>query len=66
MGIVVHVMQVAKQMELKILYVHVEANNRNASALYDSLGYALEEEEPLEAESVLRRPRRRLLSFWVS
>ena len=37
MGIVVHVVQVAKQMKLKKLYVHVEANNQNASALYDNL-----------------------------
>lgn len=58
-------LQVAKQMELQILFVHVEADNQSALALYNSLGYAVEEEESVEVESLLRRPRRILLSFWV-
>jgi len=58
-------LQVAKQMELQIVFVHVEADNVNALALYNSLGYAVEEEEAVEVESLLRRPRRMLLSFWV-
>jgi hypothetical protein len=36
-GIVVHVMHVAKKLELKILYTHAKENNWNALALYDSL-----------------------------
>jgi len=59
-------LQVATQMELRIVFVHVEADNVNALALYDSLGYAVEEEEAAEVESLLRRPRRMLLSCWVT
>lgn len=58
-------LQVAKQMELQILFVHVEADNVKALALYNSLGYVVEEEEAVEVESLLKRPRRILLSFWV-
>lgn len=58
-------LQVAKDMELQILFVHVEADNQSALMLYNSLGYAVEEEESVEVETLLRRPRRILLSFWV-
>lgn len=64
-ALMVAALKVAKQMELQILFVHVEADNVNALALYNSLGYAVEEEEAVEVESLLRRPRRMLLSFWV-
>jgi len=59
-------LQVAKQMHLRILYVHVEANNPPALALYKGLGYSLEQEESVEVETRLNRPRRLLLSFWVT
>lgn len=59
------VMQVAKHMELQIVFVHVEADNAGALALYNSLGYAVEDEEVVEVENLLRRPRRLLLSYWV-
>lgn len=62
-GIVVHVMHVAKKLELKILYTHVKENNWNALALYDSLWYVLEEEGPLEANNVFQRPRGGCLAF---
>lgn len=61
----VMVMQVAKHMELQIVFVHVEADNAGALALYNSLGYAVEDEEVVEVENLLRRPRRLLLSYWV-
>jgi ribosomal protein S18 acetylase RimI-like enzyme len=55
--------EVAKQMQLQILYVHVEANNNSALGLYSKLGYNVEEEEPLDVEMRYQRPRRILLSF---
>ncbi|KAG0612160.1 hypothetical protein M758_6G006800 [Ceratodon purpureus] len=64
-ALMVAALKVAKEMELQILFVHVEANNQSALALYNSLGYAVEEEESVEVESLLKRPRRILLSFWV-
>ena len=48
-----------------MLFVHVEADNQSALALYNSLGYAVEEEESVEVESLLKRPRRIFLSFWI-
>jgi hypothetical protein len=66
MSAYVYLLQVAKQMHLRILYVHVEANNPPALALYKGLGYSLEQEESVEVETRLNRPRRLLLSFWVT
>lgn len=60
-------LQVAKQMELQVLFVHVEEDNSGALALYKSLGYGVveEEEEAVEVQGLLSRPRRMLLSFWL-
>ncbi|CAM6096461.1 unnamed protein product [Calypogeia fissa] len=54
--------QVAQQIGLRILYVHVEVTNASALALYQKLGYVVEE-EPLDVENRFQRPRRILLSY---
>lgn len=59
-------LQVAKQMELQVLFVHVEADNHGAMALYTSSGFKVQEEEAEQLALQLRRPRRILLSFWTS
>ncbi|XP_024380284.2 GCN5-related N-acetyltransferase 7, chloroplastic [Physcomitrium patens] len=59
-------LKVAKQMELQVLFVHVEADNHGAMALYTSSGFKVQEEEAEQLALQLRRPRRILLSFWTS
>uniref|UniRef100_A0A7I4A4T1 N-acetyltransferase domain-containing protein n=1 Tax=Physcomitrium patens TaxID=3218 RepID=A0A7I4A4T1_PHYPA len=66
-ALMVAALKVAKQMELQVLFVHVEEDNSGALALYKSLGYGVveEEEEAVEVQGLLSRPRRMLLSFWL-
>eukprot|EP00850_Spirogloea_muscicola_P013970 SM000097S24823 [mRNA] locus=s97:488529:490473:- [translate_table: standard] len=57
---------VARAMRISVLYVHVEAINSSAIALYKGLGYVVEQEESVSVEKRLERPRRLLLSFLVT
>lgn len=54
---------VAQTIQMRTLYVHVEAHNDSALVLYQKLGYIVEEEEPLDVEYRFQRPRRILLSY---
>lgn len=56
----------AQKMGLKVLYIHVATDNPSAAALYEAMGYIVEQEEDLAIEKRLNRCRRRLMKLVIN